>query len=112
MTRVFNKIHNSKFPLAGVIHSAGTLSDAVLQNQTWSSFEKVMAPKVQGAWHLHQLTKNQPLDFFVLFSSAASLLGSPGQGNHSAANSFLDGLAHYRRGLGLPALSLHWGVVS
>ncbi|NEO43740.1 MAG: SDR family NAD(P)-dependent oxidoreductase [Moorea sp. SIO4A3] len=112
ITRVLHKIEQSKIPLAGVIHAAGMLSDGMLQNQIWSSFEQVMAPKVQGAWHLHQLTQNQPLDFFVLFSSAASLLGSPGQGNHSAANGFLDGLAHYRRGMGLPGLSIHWGAVA
>ncbi|NEO10705.1 beta-ketoacyl reductase, partial [Moorena sp. SIO3I8] len=63
-------------------------------------------------WHLHQLTQNQSLDFFVMFSSVASLLGSPGQGNHSAANGFLDGLAHYRRKMGLSGLSIHWGAVS
>ncbi|NES43564.1 SDR family NAD(P)-dependent oxidoreductase, partial [Moorena sp. SIO2C4] len=112
ITEVWKRIEESNRPLAGVIHSAGMLSDGVLQNQSWSSFEQVMAPKVQGAWHLHQLTQNQPLDFFVLFSSAASLLGSPGQGNHSAANAFLDGLAHYRRAQGLPGLSIHWGAVS
>ena len=112
MAQVVDRIHQSDCPLAGIIHSAGVLSDSVLQNQNWSSFEQVMAPKVQGAWHLHQLTQNQSLDFFVLFSSAASLLGSPGQGNHSAANAFLDGLAHYRRAMGLPGLSIHWGTVS
>ncbi len=112
MARVVSHINQSTFPLAGVIHSAGMLSDGVLQNQSWSSFEKVMAPKVQGAWHLHQLTQNQSLDFFVLFSSAASLLGSPGQANHSAANAFLDGLAHYRRAMGLAGLSIHWGAVA
>ncbi|NEP60016.1 MAG: SDR family NAD(P)-dependent oxidoreductase, partial [Symploca sp. SIO2G7] len=112
MREVWHKIDQSSFPLAGVIHSAGMLSDGVLQNQSWSSFEQVMAPKVQGAWHLHKLTQNQALDFFVLFSSVASLLGSPGQGNHSAANAFLDVLAHYRRGMGLPGLSIHWSAVS
>ena len=112
MTRVVHKIEQSNIPLAGVIHSAGMLSDGVLQNQVWSSFEQVMAAKVQGAWHLHQLTEHQPLDFFVLFSSLASLLGSPGQGNHSAANGFLDALAHYRRAMGLPGLSIHWGPVA
>ncbi|NER93850.1 MAG: SDR family NAD(P)-dependent oxidoreductase, partial [Symploca sp. SIO1B1] len=112
MTRVLHKMDQSSIPLAGVIHSAGMLSDGVLQNQIWSSFEQVMAPKVQGTWHLHQLTQNQPLDFFVLFSSGASLFGSPGQANHSAANGFLDGLAHYRRGMGLPGLSIHWGAVA
>ncbi|NEP49203.1 MAG: SDR family NAD(P)-dependent oxidoreductase [Moorea sp. SIO3C2] len=112
MTEVFDRIEQSKRPLAGVIHSAGMLSDGLLQNQSWSSFEQVMAPKVKGGWNLHQLSQNQALDFFVLFSSAASLLGSPGQGNHSAANGFLDGLAHYRRAHGLPGLSIHWGAVS
>ncbi|NER93847.1 MAG: SDR family NAD(P)-dependent oxidoreductase, partial [Symploca sp. SIO1B1] len=112
MTEVLRKIDQSSFPLAGVIHSAGMLADGVLQNQNWSSFEQVMAPKVQGAWHLHKLTQNQGLDFFVLFSSAASLLGSPGQGNHSAANAFLDALAHYRRRIKLPGLSIHWSAIS
>jgi len=112
MRGVWQRIQESNRPLGGVIHSAGMLSDGVLQNQSWSSFEQVMAPKVQGAWHLHQLSLNQSLDFFVLFSSAASLLGSPGQGNHSAANAFIDGLAHYRRAQGLPGLSIHWGAVS
>ncbi|NEP27406.1 SDR family NAD(P)-dependent oxidoreductase, partial [Moorena sp. SIO3I6] len=112
MRGVWQRIEESNRPLAGVIHSAGMLSDGVLQNQSWSSFERVMAPKVQGAWHLHQLSLNQSLDFFVLFSSAASLLGSPAQGNHSSANAFLDGLAHYRRAQGLPGLSIHWGAVS
>ena len=112
MTGVLSRIEQSNIPLAGVIHSAEMLSDEVLQNQSWSSFKNVMAPKVQGAWHLHQLTQNQPLDFFVLFSSVASLLGSPGQGNHAAANGFLDGLVHYRRTMGLTGLSIHWGAVS
>jgi acyl carrier protein len=71
-----------------------------------------MAPKVQGAWHLHQLTLGTELDFFIMLSSAASLLGSPGQSNHSAANGFLDGLAHYRHGCGLRAQSLHLGAVT
>jgi hypothetical protein len=71
-----------------------------------------MAPKVEGSWHLHSLTQHQPLDFFVLFSSLASLLGSPGQGNHAAANTFMDVLAHYRRAQGLPALSINWGAWS
>ncbi|MCL2929917.1 MAG: SDR family NAD(P)-dependent oxidoreductase [Trichodesmium sp. MAG_R01] len=112
MKGVIERIYNSNTPLAGVMHSVGVLSDGVLQNQTWSSFEKVMSPKVYGSWYLHQLTQNQPLDFFLLFSSAASLFGSSGQANHSAANAFLDGLAHYRRGMKLPGLSIHWSTVS
>jgi len=99
-------------PLRGVIHGAGVLDDGVLQQLTWERMESVLAPKVYGAWHLHQLTQEQPLEFFVLFSSAASLLGSPGQGSHVAANAFLDALAHHRQGLGLPGLSINWGAWS
>jgi acyl carrier protein len=71
-----------------------------------------MAPKIQGAWNLHQLSQNKPLDLFILFSSATALLGSPGQANHVSANTFLDALAHYRQGLGLPGLSINWGAWS
>ncbi|MGD1930337.1 MAG: SDR family NAD(P)-dependent oxidoreductase [Leptolyngbyaceae cyanobacterium] len=99
-------------PLRGVIHAAGVLSDGRLEQLAWPQFEHVLAPKVEGAWNLHQLTQEMALDFFVMFSSAASLLGSPGQANHAAANAFLDGLAHYRRSQGLPALSLNWGAWS
>ncbi|MEL6555919.1 MAG: SDR family NAD(P)-dependent oxidoreductase, partial [Cyanobacteria bacterium J06621_11] len=96
-------------PLKGVIHAAGVLSDGVLQQLSWEQMETVLAPKVWGAWHLHQLTAGYDLDFFVLYSSAASLLGSPGQASHVAANSFLDALAHYRRSQHLPAVSINWG---
>ncbi len=96
-------------PVRGVVHAAGVLDDGVLMQQTWARFEAVLAPKVQGAWNLHRLTRDQPLDFFVLFSSSAALLGSPGQGSYTAGNAFLDALAHHRRALGLPALSIDWG---
>jgi acyl transferase domain-containing protein/acyl-CoA synthetase (AMP-forming)/AMP-acid ligase II/acyl carrier protein len=96
-------------PLGGVVHAAGVLDDSVLLQLDATKLASVMAPKVQGAWNLHALTAKEPLDFFVLFSSAASLLGSPGQGNYAAANAFLDALAHYRRARGLPALSINWG---
>jgi acyl carrier protein len=96
-------------PLAGVIHGAGVVDDGVLMHLDRARLARVMAPKVQGAWNLHHLTAHRPLDFFVLFSSAATLLGSPGQGNYTAANAFLDGLATYRRSRGLPATSLCWG---
>ncbi|MDH3602014.1 MAG: beta-ketoacyl reductase, partial [Candidatus Tectomicrobia bacterium] len=97
-------------PLRGVVHAAGGLDDGVLQQQTWERFARVLAPKVWGAWHLHTLTRDMPLDFFVLFSSAASLLGAPGQGNYAAANAFLDALAHYRRAHGLLGVALNWGA--
>ena len=72
---------------------------------------KVMAPKMMGAWNLHKLTTDAPLDFFVLFSSFVSVVGNPGQANYAAGNAFLDALAHYRRIRGLPALSVNWGAL-
>ena len=97
-------------PLRGIIHAAGVLDDGLLLNQSWPRFERVLAPKVAGAWHLHQATLGRALDFFVLFSSTSALLGATGQSNYAAANAFLDGLAHYRRALGLPGLSINWGA--
>jgi myxalamid-type polyketide synthase MxaE and MxaD len=107
---ILEKVKASLLPLRGVIHTAGVLDDGVLQQMSWERFIKVMAPKVQGGWHLHQLTQELTLDFFVCFSSAASLLGSPGQANYAAANAFLNGLAYHRRALGLPGLSVSWGA--
>ena len=97
-------------PLGGVMHCAGELDDGVLMQQNWNRFAKVLAAKAQGAWNLHLLTSAMHLDFFVLFSSASSLLGSRGQANYVAANAFLDALAHRRRSAGLPALSINWGA--
>lgn len=96
-------------PLAGVVHAAGVLDDGILLQQDAARFERVSAPKIFGAWNLHTLTAAKPLDFFAAFSSAASLVGSPGQGNYAAANAFLDALAHFRRAQGLPALTINWG---
>ena len=96
-------------PLRGVFHLAGVLDDGVLREQTRERFDRVMGAKMFGAWHLHELTCDLPLDLFVLFSSAAALLGAPGQGNYAAANAFLDALAHKRRANDLPALSINWG---
>ncbi|MGB3292555.1 MAG: type I polyketide synthase [Phormidesmis sp.] len=107
--RVLSQIRQSHPPLSGVIHLAGILDDALLSQETWSHFARVAAPKVEGSWVLHSLTQTLPLDFFLMFSSAASLLGQMGQANYVAANRFLDSLAHYRRAQGLPALSINWG---
>jgi len=96
-------------PLRGIIHAAGVLHEGLVQNQDAASFAAVMAPKVRGAWALHQLTRELPLDFFVSFSSMASLTGSPGQTNYAAANAFLDALASLRRTQGLAATSINWG---
>ncbi|MBI4788809.1 MAG: SDR family NAD(P)-dependent oxidoreductase [Chloroflexi bacterium] len=97
-------------PLRGIIHAAGVLDDGILLHQTVERFEKVMAPKLQGSWYLHTLTENLPLDFFACFSSVASLLGNGGQANYAAANAFVDALAHQRRALGLPGLTINWGA--
>ncbi|HET8660025.1 MAG TPA: type I polyketide synthase, partial [Micromonosporaceae bacterium] len=108
MARLVKAVPEAR-PLRGVVHAAGVLDDGVLLQQPWEQFARVLRPKVSGGWNLHRLTRDLPLDFFVLFSSAASLLGSAGQANYAAANAFLDGLAHYRRSQGLPATSINWG---
>ena len=97
-------------PLRGIVHSAGVLDDGVLLQQNWERFGRVLAPKVAGAWILHEATLGAPLDFFVLYSSVASLFGSAGQSNHAAANAFLDSLAWERRALGVPSVSINWGA--
>jgi myxalamid-type polyketide synthase MxaE and MxaD len=109
VARVLAEIDEKMPPLRGVVHAAGVLDDGVLLQQDWERFARVMAPKVDGAWNLNHLTKDRELDFFVLFSSTASLLGPPGQGNYAAANAFMDALAHWRQAQGLPALSINWG---
>jgi myxalamid-type polyketide synthase MxaB len=96
-------------PLRGLVHAAGILDDALLTDLTWERFSAVLAPKVLGAWNLHQATSGDPLDFFVLFSSFTALLGPLGQGAYAAANAYLDALACARaRRLGA-ALSVGWG---
>jgi acyl transferase domain-containing protein len=109
-SRLLSSLDDAGWPLAGIWHAAGVLEDALLEGQTSEGLARVMAPKVRGAWTLHRLTEDRALDFFVLYSSAASLLGSVGQANYAAANAFLDGLAHYRRARGLHALSINWGA--
>lgn len=106
---LLNRLRSDGPPLRGVIHSAGVLADAGLLLQDAGRFTRVFAPKVQGAYLLDRLTRSDPLDWFVLFSSMASVVGSAGQSNHSAANHFLDALACERRSRGLPGLSINWG---
>ena len=97
-------------PLRGVLHAAAVVEDATLTNITDELIDRDWAPKVYGAWNLHQATANQPLDWFCSFSSAAALVGSPGQGAYAAANSWLDAFTHWRRAQGLPATAIAWGA--
>jgi NAD(P)-dependent dehydrogenase (short-subunit alcohol dehydrogenase family)/acyl carrier protein len=110
VARLFNVIGVGLPPLRGIIHSAGVLRDGAILQQTWPHMRDVFHPKVSGAWNLHAASLELPLDFFICYSSASAILGSPGQASHAAANSYLDALAHHRRALGLPGLSINWGA--
>ena len=112
MARALAEIRATMRPLRGVFHAAGVLDDAVLAKMTAAQYRNVLAPKVRGAWLLHQLTLDDDLDVFVLYSSVLAYLGAAGQANHAIANAFLDALAHYRRARGLAATSVNWGVWS
>jgi len=98
-------------PLAGVIHAAMVLDDAILANIDERRLLDVLRPKIAGAENLERLTTDLKLDYFVLFSSATTVIGSPGQGAYVAANGFLEGLARRRRSVGLPALAVAWGAI-
>jgi acyl transferase domain-containing protein/thioesterase domain-containing protein len=109
LSNALEQLRASGPPLRGVIHAAGVLADGILSEMTLEQLDRAMRPKVDGAWNLHSLTRDDPVDFFVLFSSVASVLGSPGQANYAAGNAYLDALAHARRIDGLPATAINWG---
>ncbi len=111
MSGVFEQIKMSQFPLRGIIHAAGVPGYQAIPALTLNALQAVFSPKITGTWLLHQLTKEMDLDFFVCFSSASAVWGSKGQAHYGAANHFIDILAHYRRTIGLPALSINWGLL-
>ena len=109
MTAVLAGIDGNGAPLRGIIHCAGVLEDGLVRGLDQDRIERVLAPKIDGAWNLHTLTADRALDFFVLYSSAAAVFGNPGQAAYSAANAFLDSVAETRSASGLAASSINWG---
>ncbi|MEU0538449.1 type I polyketide synthase [Nocardia sp. NPDC005978] len=97
-------------PLVGIVHAAGVLADSSFDELTAQDLDGVLGAKAGGAWNLHELTAGDELEFFILCSSLSAAIGTPGQAGYAAANGFLDGLAEYRRALGLPATSIAWGL--
>ncbi|MBE2181076.1 MAG: SDR family NAD(P)-dependent oxidoreductase, partial [Chthoniobacterales bacterium] len=112
VARLFREVGAALPPLRGIIHAATRYESATLPNVDEKNITTSMGPKSLGAWHLHTASAGIPLDFLVLYSSVAGVLGNPGQAAYAAANSFLSGLAAMRRAEGLPATVIHWGVVS
>jgi acyl transferase domain-containing protein/NADPH:quinone reductase-like Zn-dependent oxidoreductase/acyl carrier protein len=108
---VFKDIENALPPVRGIVHAAMVLDDALLQNLEWEGFSRVLNPKVSGAWNLHRQSLGMSLDFFVLYSSATTSVGNPGQANYVAANVFLESLVNFRRSGGLPGLAVCWGPI-
>ncbi|HYR57440.1 MAG TPA: beta-ketoacyl reductase, partial [Chthoniobacteraceae bacterium] len=111
VARLIAATHSAGQPLRGMFHLAMVIDDAPLAALTPERMRAVIAPKARGAWLVHEATRDLALDCFVMFSSVSSVFGNPAQGNYAAANAFLDSLAHHRRALGLPALTINWGAL-
>lgn len=111
LAALFEYISANLPPLRGVVHAAMVIDDALVRNMNAEQIRRVFEPKILGAQHLHALTAQLELDFFVLFSSATTLFGNPGQGNYVAANAYLEAMVEARRAAGLPALCVRWGAL-
>jgi NADPH:quinone reductase-like Zn-dependent oxidoreductase/SAM-dependent methyltransferase/acyl carrier protein len=111
VSRLIRTIREGAQPLRGIFHLAMVIDDAPMESLTPERLRGVMAPKAFGAWLLHKEALDLELDCFVMFSSVSGIFGNPAQGNYAAANAFLDALAHHRRALGMPALTINWGVL-
>lgn len=114
LKRLFSKIESKEYPIRGIFHCAMVLDDGFIVNLRKENFEKVMRPKILGAWYLYLILsqlKSSKVDFFVMFSSISSLLGNKGQGNYVAANMFLDNFAYYLKSTGFPGKTINWGVL-
>ncbi|MDZ8188307.1 MAG: type I polyketide synthase [Nostoc sp. ChiSLP02] len=109
LSQLLETVQATMPPLGGIVHAAGVVGYETLPSLQWESLEAVLRPKTMGTWLLHELTQDINLDFFVVFSSIASVWGSRGQAHYAAANAFLDSFAHYRQGQGMPTLSVNWG---
>ncbi|MGB8478122.1 MAG: SDR family NAD(P)-dependent oxidoreductase [Acidobacteriaceae bacterium] len=110
LQELLDRIRTTRPPLQAVFHAAGVLHDSVLSKVSWSSYCDTTAPKILGAWNVVRLTQQDPIRLMVFFSSAASVLGSPGQASYAAGNAFLDALAHHRSSRGMATLSVNWGA--
>ncbi|MGA1077244.1 MAG: SDR family NAD(P)-dependent oxidoreductase, partial [Ilumatobacteraceae bacterium] len=109
--RIVSSIKEGEAPLVGVIHGAMVLDDEFIVELDEARFDKVLLPKMLGAWNLHEATLGIPLEHFICFSSFSAVIGAVKQSNYNAGNVFLDQLAHHRRSLGLPALTFNWGAL-
>lgn len=112
LEQLFDVVRSTMPPIAGVMHEAMVLDDAILANLDTERFHRVLAPKVAGVDNLDYLLRGKQLDYFVLFSSVTTLIGNPGQGNYVAANAYMEGVARRRRQKGLPALAIGWGPIT
>ena len=110
VTSIFDAVSKNMPPLRGIVHAAGLLEDRTILEMNEAEFFRPLEPKVFGLWNLHEATRSMTLDFFVAYSSAAGVLGSPGQANYAAANTFMDALCRARIAGGLPATTIQWGA--